>query len=834
MSEDTTKNDTDKDSQESEGDTEKSGQKRGTLSLKGSAGRQAKQSLAQQGQQGVAVEVRRRRGSPQHSPAQDKQSDKPDENRESESTEERGRLTESERRARARALETARQQEQEEQKPSPRTQKRDNSQENAQSADTQPQSDSGPQESVQPSMDNITAKPDSSYRKSKDSEPRKRDSEDEESYRSRLNKRSSAKPGSGGGKKRRDNNLTVTQVLNEDYERDRNKSRQKRQKDKDQADQQNSEPPKKIVRDVTIPEAITVQELANRMAERGADVVKTLMNMGVIATINQVIDPDTAELIVEEYGHKVHRVSEADIELGIEGEDDREENKQPRPPTVSIMGHVDHGKTSLLDALRQTDTVTGESGGITQHIGAYQVVLESGAKITFLDTPGHAAFTEMRSRGANVTDVAVIVVAANDSLMPQTIEAINHAKAAGVPMIIAINKIDLPDSDPQKVKQDLLQHEVVLEELGGDTLSVELSAKQHKNLDQLEEAILLQAEMLELKANPDRDAQGTVIESRQVQGRGSVATVLVQRGTLQIADIFVVGMEWGRVRALIDDRGNNARQAIPGQPIEVLGLSGTPEAGDNFIVLQDEARAREISEYRHRKRREQESLVQAGSNTLEQMMERAREGEKQTLPVIIKADVHGSVEAVMSSLQKLTEENEEVATQILHTGVGGITETDVNLAKASNAMIIGFNVRANAQARQLANQEGIEYRYYNVIYNVIDDIKAILSGMLEPEIREDYLGQAEIRQVFKISKVGNIAGCMVKDGKVARGAKVRLLRDDVVIHEGKLKTLKRFKDEVREVQHGMECGMAFENYNDIKEGDIIECYELREEQRSLE
>ena len=833
MSEDTTKNSKDKGSQEAEQETGKSGQKRGTLSLKGAAGRQARQSLSHQGQQGVAVEVRRRRGVTQQSQTDEKRPEAEEEDSGSGSDEKQRRLTESERQARALALEKARQQKQQEEEPHARTQqKRVDESQPASEKDTCAEHE--PLASEQQMPEQPSGKHTSDHRKAKGTQARKdQDKDDEESYRSRLNKRGSPKTGSGG-KQRREGNLTVTQVLNEDYERDRSKAKQKRQKEKTQDDQQSKEPPKKIVRDVTIPEAITVQELANRMAERGADVVKTLMNMGVIATINQVIDPDTAELIVEEYGHNAHRVSEADIELGIEGEDDAEQDKKPRPPTVSVMGHVDHGKTSLLDALRQTDTVTGESGGITQHIGAYQVVLASGSKITFLDTPGHAAFTEMRSRGANVTDIAVIVVAANDSLMPQTIEAINHAKAAEVPMIIAINKIDLPDADPQQVKQDLLQHEVVIEELGGETLCVELSAKQHKNLDQLEETILLLAEMQELKANPDREAQGTVIESRQVQGRGSVATVLIQRGTLKIGDIFVVGMEWGRVRALIDDRGKNVQQAIPGQPIEVLGLSGTPEAGDYFIVLQDEARAREISEYRHRKRREQESLVQAGSNTLEQMMERAREGEKQTLPVIIKADVHGSVEAVMSSLQKLTAENEEVATQILHTGVGGITETDVNLAKASNAMIIGFNVRANAQARQLANQEGVEYRYYNVIYNVIDDVKSILSGMLEPEIREDYLGQAEIRQVFKISRVGNIAGCMVTDGKVARGAKVRLLRDDVVIHEGKLKTLKRYKDEVREVQQGMECGMAFENYNDIKEGDIIECYEVRQEQRSLE
>ena len=557
-----------------------------------------------------------------------------------------------------------------------------------------------------------------------------------------------------------------------------------------------------------------------------------------MATINQTIDADTAELIIMEFGHKVRRVSEADIEEGLSGtpEDDEPGKLVSRPPVVTIMGHVDHGKTSLLDALRKTDVVSGEAGGITQHIGAYQIE-RNGQKITFLDTPGHAAFTEMRARGANVTDIVIIVVAANDSIMPQTIEAINHAKAAGVPIIVAVNKIDLPDANPMKVKQDLLTHEVVVEDMGGEVQCIEISAKNKTNLDKLEEAILLQSELLELKANPDKPAQAVVVESKMETGRGSVATVLIQSGTLRKGDIFVVGAETGRVRILIDDCGEQIEEAGPGKPVEVLGLNGTPEAGDTLNVVESEARAREITEYRQRMKREKHAAATStAGKSFEDLLAASKEaGEKQILPVVIKADVHGSVEAIIGSLEKITEDNAEIGVQVLHSGVGGITESDVTLANASGALIIGFNVRANAQAREQATRDGVDIRYYNIIYNVIDDAKAILSGMLSPAHREEYLGQAEIRQVFNITKVGKIAGCMVTLGMVKRGAKVRLLRDDVVIHDnGVLKTLKRFKDEVKEVKEGMECGMAFENYDDIKEGDIIECFEVIEEARQLD
>jgi len=631
---------------------------------------------------------------------------------------------------------------------------------------------------------------------------------------------------------RRRGKLTVTQVLNDDFESDRRPSlaAQRRAREKRSVVKSTAS---KVYREVIVPEAITVQELANRMTERSGDVVKALMKMGVMATMNQVIDADTAELLVSEFGHTVKRIQESDVVDGLLNISDDEGLKIHRPPVVTIMGHVDHGKTSLLDALRQTDVVSGEAGGITQHIGAYQITVSDNQKITFLDTPGHAAFTEMRARGANVTDIVVLVVSAADGLMPQTIEAINHSKAAGVPIIVAINKIDLPDAKPAKVREMLLQHEVVVEEMGGDTQCVEVSAKKKINLDKLEEAILLQAEILELKANPDREASGTVIESKMERGRGNVASVLIQNGTLRIGNIFAVGSQWGRVRAIINDRGQNIKEAIPGQPVEILGLNGTPEAGDAFNVVENEARAREIAEYRHNKRQDAANLKIAGNNTMEQMMARAREGEKQILPVLIKADVHGSVEAIAGTLDKITEDNNEVAVKALHTGVGGITESDVTLAKASNAMIIGFNVRANAQARKLAEQEGVEIRYYSIIYNIIDDAKAILSGMLSPTIREEYLGQAEIREVFNITRVGKVAGCMVKIGSVKRGAKVRLLRDDVVIHEGSLKTLKRFKDEAKEVREGMECGMAFERYDDMRVGDIIECFDVVEEKRTL-
>lgn len=636
---------------------------------------------------------------------------------------------------------------------------------------------------------------------------------------------------------RRGGRITVTQALNREYERDRGPSlaAQKRAREKARlASQPFNEPTQKMVREVILPETITVQELANRMAEAGGEVVKTLMKLGVMATITQTLDADTAELVISEFGHTVKRVTDADVEIGLIGVEDIEGDLISRPPVVTIMGHVDHGKTSLLDALRSTDVVAGEAGGITQHIGAYQVQLGSGQKITFLDTPGHAAFTEMRARGANVTDIVVIVVAANDSIMPQTVEAISHAKAAKVPIIVAVNKIDLHDANPQKVKQDLLQHEIVVEDMGGDVQCVEISAKKKLNLDKLEEAILLQAEILELKANPARLAQGFVIEAKMEKGRGSVATVLVQKGTLKVGDIFVAGAVYGKVRALIDDKGKNISEAFPGQPVEVLGANSAPFAGDVFSVTNEESKAREIADYRQRKIKETAAAASVKARTtIEQIIERRASGEITKLPVIIRADVQGSVEAIAGSLQKVADENKDIAVQVLMSGVGGITESDVILAKASNALIIGFNVRANLQARDMANREKVDIRYYNIIYNVIDDVKALLTGMLSPTLREEYIGQALIKQVFNITKVGKVGGCEVKEGNVKRGAKVRLLRDNIVVYEGKLKTLQRFKDEVKEVKEGTECGMAFENYDDIREGDIIECYEIISEDRVI-
>ena len=670
-----------------------------------------------------------------------------------------------------------------------------------------------------------------------DTRAREIDEEEKESYRDRMKKAAEKAPPKRVETDRRGNRLTVTQALNADYERERGPSlaAQKRAREKARlAAKLANEPAKKVFREVILPEVITVGELANRMTEPGGEVIKALMKMGVMATITQSIDADTAELIIGEFGHKVKRVTDADVEIGIAGIEDHADDLIFRPPVVTIMGHVDHGKTSLLDALRSTDVVSGEAGGITQHIGAYQVTMQSGDKITFLDTPGHAAFTEMRARGANVTDIVVIVVAADDSIMPQTIEAISHAKAAKVPIIIAINKIDLHDANPEKVRQQLLQHEVVVESMGGDTQCVEISAKKKINLDKLEEAILLQSEVLELKANPKRPAAGVVVESKLEKGRGAVATVLIQNGSLRIGDVFVAGAEFGKVRAIIDDHGKNIQVAIPGQPVEVLGINGAPNAGDVFNVVEDESKAREISDYRNRKYREAQAVLAVkGRTTIEQLVARRSAGEMTTLPVVIKADVHGSVEAIAGSLQKMVDENEGVAVHVLHTGVGGITESDVTLAKASGGVIIGFNVRANTQARALAQRDNVDIRYYNIIYNVIDDAKLILTGMLAPTEREQYLGQAIIRQVFNVSKVGKVAGCMVATGNVKRGAKVRLLRDDVVIHEGKLKTLQRFKDEVKEVKEGTECGMAFENYDDIKENDIIECYEIIAEARTV-
>jgi translation initiation factor IF-2 len=589
--------------------------------------------------------------------------------------------------------------------------------------------------------------------------------------------------------------------------------------------------PEKQVRDVQLPETIVVSELANRMAERAADVVKSLMKMGMMVTMNQAIDADTAELVIEEFGHKAVRVTDADVEQAIDSVQDRDEDLQPRPPIVTIMGHVDHGKTSLLDAIRKTSVVTGEAGGITQHIGAYQVKTDSGAVISFLDTPGHAAFTSMRSRGAQVTDIVVLVVAADDAVMPQTIEAIAHAKAAKVPMIVAINKIDKPSANPQKVRTDLLQHEVVVEQMSGDVQDVEVSALTGLGLDNLLEAIALQAEVLELRANPKRAATGAVIEAKLDVGRGPVATVLVQNGTLRKGDIFVVGQQWGKVRALVNDQGERVDEAGPSVPVEVLGLSGTPEAGDVLNVVETEAQAREIATYREKTAKDKRAAIGAAT-TLEQLMAKAKADlSVSELPVLVKADVQGSAEAIVQALEKVG--NDEVRVRVLSYGVGAITDTDVGLAEASQAPIIGFNVRANASARNSAHQKGVEIRYYSIIYDLVDDIKAAASGLLKAEIRETFIGYATIKEVFKVSGIGQVAGCLVTEGVARRSAGVRLLRDNVVIHEGTLKTLKRYKDEVKEVQSGQECGMAFERYDDVRAGDVIEIFEREEVKRTL-
>jgi translation initiation factor IF-2 len=588
----------------------------------------------------------------------------------------------------------------------------------------------------------------------------------------------------------------------------------------------------KVIRDVQLPEAIVVSELANRMAERVADVVKELMKMGMMVTQNQTIDADTAELIIEEFGHKVVRVSDADVEDVISDVEDSEDTLKSRPPVITIMGHVDHGKTSLLDAIRDAKVVSGEAGGITQHIGAYQVQTDSGTTLSFLDTPGHAAFTSMRSRGAQVTDIVVLVVAADDSVMPQTVEAINHAKAAEVPMIVAINKCDKPAADPNKVRAELLQHEVIVEAMSGEVQDVEVSAVTGQGLDELLEAIALQSEILELKANPDRAAQGAVIEAQLDVGRGPVATVLVQKGTLRQGDIFVVGEQYGKVRALINDKGERVQEAGPSVPVEVLGLNGTPEAGDVLNVTETEAQAREIAEYREQAAKDKRAAAGAAT-TLEQLMQKAKDDENVTeMPILVKADVQGSAEAIVQAMEKIG--NDEVRVRVLHSGVGAITETDIGLAEASGAPVMGFNVRANASARNTANQKGVEIRYYSVIYDLVDDVKAAASGLLSAEIKENFIGYAEIKDVFKVSNVGKVAGCLVTEGVARRSAGVRLLRDNVVIHEGTLKTLKRFKDEVPEVQSGQECGMAFENYDDIRAGDVIEIFEREEVQRTLD
>ena len=628
---------------------------------------------------------------------------------------------------------------------------------------------------------------------------------------------------------RRRGKLTVTKALSGDDERMRSVASYRRHLQRVKGAQAAPAGPVGP-REVTIPETITVSELANRMARRAVDVIKVLMKSGMMATVNDTIDADTAELVATEYGHTVKRVAESDVLEGLKGVEDADTNLQSRPPVVTVMGHVDHGKTSLLDALRKTDVVAGEAGGITQHIGAYQVQMKNGSRITFLDTPGHAAFTAMRARGAKVTDIVVLVVAADDGVMPQTAEAIAHAKAAGVPIIVAINKIDKGDADPMRVKTELLQYEIQVEDLGGETLAIEVSATKGTNLDKLEEAILLQAEILDLKANSERPGEGAVVEAKLDKGRGPVATVLVQRGTLKVGDILVAGSEWGRVRALVNDRGEQVQSAGPAMPVEVLGLSGAPEAGDEFVVVESDARAREVTEYRARKRRETRHKT-VSRQTLDQLLQSRDQGEKRLLPLVIKGDVQGSVEAIIGALEKLG--TDEVGVQVLQSGVGGVTESDVILAHASGGAIIGFNVRANAQARERSKRDGVDIRYYNIIYNVVDDMKAALSGMLAPETREKFLGNAEILEVFTISKVGNVASCRVTEGLMRRGARVRLVRDNVVIHEGELSTLKRFKDEVREVQTGQECGMGFVGYQDLAKGDTIECYEVETIKRAL-
>jgi translation initiation factor IF-2 len=587
----------------------------------------------------------------------------------------------------------------------------------------------------------------------------------------------------------------------------------------------------KVMRTVQLPETILVSELANRMSERVADVVKSLMQSGIMATQNQAIDADTAELIIEEFGHSVQRVSDADVEHVIHSVEDDAGDLKPRPPVITVMGHVDHGKTSLLDAIRNAKVVSGEAGGITQHIGAYQVTTSNGQLVTFLDTPGHAAFTSMRARGAQVTDIVVLVVAADDAVMPQTVEAINHAKAAKVPMIVAINKIDRPEANPDKVRTDLLQHEVIVEKMSGEVQDVEVSAIKGTGLDELLEAISLQSELLELKANPDRAASGAVIEAQLDVGRGPVATVLIQNGTLRQGDIFVVGEQWGRVRAMENDKGERVKEAGPSVPVEVLGLNGTPEAGDVLNVVETEAQAREIAEYRANAAKEKRAAAGAAT-TLEQLMQKAKEDrDVAEMPIVVKADVQGSAEAIVQAMDKIG--NDEVRVRVLHSGVGAITESDIGLAEASGAPVFGFNVRANASARTSANQKGVEIRYYSVIYDLVDDVKAAASGLLSAEVRENFIGYAQIKEVFKVSGVGKVAGCLVTEGIARRSAGVRLLRDDVVVHEGTLKTLKRFKDEVAEVQSGQECGMAFENYEDIRPNDVIEIFEREEVERSL-
>ena len=637
----------------------------------------------------------------------------------------------------------------------------------------------------------------------------------------------------GGDSKRRRGKLTIASALGDDGDRQRSLASVKRARERERERRAGGDQSEKVSVEVTLPETITLQDLAGRMKERVGDVVKFMMQQGDMLRSTDIIDADTAELIAEEFGHTVKRVSEADVEIGLEGVDDDPKDLAHRPPIVTIMGHVDHGKTSLLDAMRSTDVVAGEAGGITQHIGAYQVQLKSGDKISFLDTPGHAAFSAMRARGANVTDIVILVVAANDSVMPQTIEAIRHAQAAEVPIIVAVNKVDLPEADASRVLTDLLQHDIQVEAMGGEVQAIEVSALKKTGLDALTEAITLQAELLELKANPKRDADGIVVESQLDKGRGPVATVLVKRGSLKRGDIVVAGAQWGKVRALVNERGQQMKEALPAMPAEILGLDGTPEPGDAFNVVDSEARAREITEYRQRMKRQKQGVATQRAS-LEQFMTSLKDGSVDTkdLPIVLKGDVQGSVEAITQSLEKLS--TEEVRANVVYGAAGGISESDILLAQSSGAPVFAFNVRANKQARDLAEKEGVEIRYYSIIYELIDDVKASLSGMLEPEKKETFIGYADILEVFNITKVGKVAGCKVTEGVVKRGCGVRLLRDDVVIHEGMLKTLKRFKDEVPEVTNGMECGMAFEKYEDIREGDKIECFEVEMIARSLD
>jgi translation initiation factor IF-2 len=677
---------------------------------------------------------------------------------------------------------------------------------------------------------------------SKTDAPQRREFSDSKNSRpsspsSRKKEREGDDRSSGRGRNddvRRSGKLTLSQAL-DGGERGRQKSMAAMKRKQERARQKAIGQPlerEKIVRDVQVPEAIVVSELANRMAERSAEVVKALMKMGMMVTQNQVIDADTAELIIEEFGHKIVRVSASDVEDAITEIKDNPKDLKPRPPVITIMGHVDHGKTSLLDSIRNAKVVSGEAGGITQHIGAYQVETKDGTVLSFLDTPGHAAFTSMRSRGAQVTDIVVLVVAADDSVMPQTVEAINHAKAAEVPMIVAINKCDRPEANPDKVRTELLQHEVIVEAMSGEVQDVEVSAVTGKGIDELLDAIALQSEILELKANNKRAAHGAVIEAQLDVGRGPVATVLVQNGTLKQGNIFVVGEQWGKVRALINDKSERIKEAGPSVPVEVLGLNGTPEAGDVLNVVETEAQAREIAEYRENAAKEKRATAGAGTS-LEQLMAKAKEDENVTeMPILVKADVQGSAEAIVQAMEKIG--NDEVRVRVLHYGVGAITDTDVGLAEASGAPVMGFNVRANASARTSANQKGVEIRYYSIIYDLVDDVKAAASGLLSAEIRENFIGYSKIKEVFKVSGVGKVAGCLVTEGVARRSAGVRLLRDDIVIHEGTLKTLKRFKDEVPEVQSGQECGMAFENYEDIRADDVIEIFEREEVARKLD